>query len=85
MPEGPKARTNKTSINFMILILIFVENCLYYDAIHEFSVYLGTGFHVYRVRTFKQNMRNEKEYVEYGIKYGEAVYSAYKNDVIQYK
>ena len=27
----PKARANKTVINFMILILIFVENCLYYD------------------------------------------------------
>ena len=26
--EGPKARANKTGINFMILIFIFVENCL---------------------------------------------------------
>ena len=33
--EEPKARANKTFINFMILILIFVENCLQSDAIHE--------------------------------------------------
>ena len=28
IPEGPKARANKTGINFMIFILSFVENCL---------------------------------------------------------
>ena len=38
-----KARANKTSINIMIFILIFVENCLYFDAIHDFSVWLRTG------------------------------------------
>ncbi len=27
-PEGPKARTKKTGIDFMIRILIFVENWL---------------------------------------------------------
>ena len=32
--EGPKARANKTGINFRIFILIFVENC--------FSVWLRT-------------------------------------------
>ena len=41
--EMPEGRTNKTGINFMILILIFVENCLEYDAIHDFSVLLKTG------------------------------------------
>ena len=35
MLEGPKARANKSGIDFMIFILIFVENCLKYDAIHE--------------------------------------------------
>ena len=34
-PEGPKARAYKTSINSIIFILVFVENCLVYDAIHE--------------------------------------------------
>ena len=38
--EGLKARTNKTVINFMIFIKIFVENCLLYYAIHE---WLRTG------------------------------------------
>ena len=27
----------------MIIILIFVENCLWYDAINDFSVWLRTG------------------------------------------
>ena len=26
-PEGPKAQGNKTGINFMMIILMFVENC----------------------------------------------------------
>ena len=33
MAEGP-------SINFMIFIFLFVENCLLYDAIHDFPVLL---------------------------------------------
>ena len=37
------AQANKTGINLMIFILIFVENCLYYNAIHDFSVLLRTG------------------------------------------
>ena len=28
---------NKTVVNFMIYILVFVENCLYYEAINDFS------------------------------------------------
>ena len=39
-PERPRTRVNKTGINFMIFILILVENCLQYDAIHDFSVWL---------------------------------------------
>ena len=35
---------NITDINFMIFVLIFVENCLKYDAINDFSVWLRTGF-----------------------------------------
>ena len=27
-PEGPKARATQTGINFMIIILMFVENCV---------------------------------------------------------
>ena len=43
-PEGPKVRDKKVvPIHFMILILIFVENCLLFDAIHDFSVWLRTG------------------------------------------
>ncbi len=42
-PEWPKARANLSVINFMIFILIFIENCLKFDAIHDFSVWLRTG------------------------------------------
>ena len=34
---------SKTGINFEIFILIFVKNCLYCDAINDFSVWLRTG------------------------------------------
>ena len=33
-----KSQFNKTGINFMIFILIFVENCLLYDAICDLTV-----------------------------------------------
>ncbi len=33
----------KTGINFMNFILIFVENCVLFDDIHDFSVWLITG------------------------------------------
>ncbi len=36
-PEGPKDRTNKTGFNFIIFILIFVENCLQFDDIMIFQ------------------------------------------------
>ena len=34
---------NQTVINFTILILLFVEICLYYDAMFEFYAWLKTG------------------------------------------
>ena len=42
-PEWPKPWANKTGINIMIFLLVFVENCLLYDAIHDFSVWPRTG------------------------------------------
>ena len=36
-PEGPKVRTSKTGINFMIHILISIENCLKYDDTDDFN------------------------------------------------
>ena len=40
-PKGP--RENKIGNKLMIFILIFEENCPQFGAIHDFSVYLGTG------------------------------------------
>ena len=34
--DGPKSQANKAGINLMIFILIFVENCLYWGAMHDF-------------------------------------------------
>ena len=42
-PEGSKDRANKSGIKFIIIISIFVENCLSYDAFHDFPVWLGNG------------------------------------------
>ena len=39
----PKARDNKTGFYIMIFILIFVENWIQYDTIHDLSVWLRTG------------------------------------------
>ena len=40
-PEGPKGRSSKTGIDFIIFILLFVDNCVL-DTIHDFSVCLST-------------------------------------------
>ena len=42
-PEATKVGASKTGINFMISILLFVENCLWYDTIHGFSVWPRIG------------------------------------------
>ena len=34
----------KKPVDFMVFNLILVENCLLYDAKHDFSVWLKTGF-----------------------------------------
>ena len=41
---GSKSLANKTGIIIMIFILVFVENCLLYDAIHDFSVWRKNGY-----------------------------------------
>ncbi len=43
-PEGPKTWANITGINFMVFILISVENCLYNDSSHDFSVKMRTDY-----------------------------------------
>ena len=42
-PKGPKDRAYKTGINFMVFILVFVEKCLYYDTLKDFSVLMRNG------------------------------------------
>ena len=42
-PDRPKARDNKTGINFMITIKIFVGNCVQYVTIHDILVWPRTG------------------------------------------
>ena len=38
-----KARANRTGINFIIYVLISVQNYLQFDAVHDFSVWFRTG------------------------------------------
>ncbi len=50
-----KARTNKTGINLIILILIFVEPFLKYDAIYDFSVWLSTFHNPMDINRFRSH------------------------------
>ena len=56
-PEVPKARAND-GINFMIIILIFVKNCLWYDAIHNFSIWLRTASNPADINQFQSHTGN---------------------------
>ena len=57
-PEGPKAWDNKTGIKLKIFILIFTENCLQYDAIHDFSLWLRTGSNPADSNRFQSHTEN---------------------------
>ena len=57
IPSGPKSWANKSDINFMIFILISVENCLKYDAIHDFSVRLRTDSNPADINRFQSHTR----------------------------
>ena len=50
---APKAQANKTDIN--IIFLLFVENCLSYDAIHNFSVWLSTSSYPADINQFRSH------------------------------
>ena len=53
-------RANKTGINLMIFfILFFVENCLLYDTIHDFSVWLRTGSNPSDINRFLRHYWNK--------------------------
>ena len=53
------ARTNKSGINFMIFISIFVEICMYYDAVHDFSVWMRTGSNPADIDRFRSHTGNK--------------------------
>ena len=42
-PVGPTSWFNEICIDFMIFILLFVENFLKYDTIHDFSAWQRAG------------------------------------------
>ncbi len=56
--EEPKAQANKTGINFMIFILLHIENCLQYNALHDFSVWLRTDSNLADINRFRSNTGN---------------------------
>ena len=53
------AHTIKTSINFIIFILIIVENCLSYDAIHEITAWIRTGSNPADINLFRSHTRKK--------------------------
>ena len=63
-PEGPKARAFKTGINFIIFIFIFVENCLQYEAIYNFLVWLRTSSNPADINRFGSHIG---KYIIYGV------------------
>ena len=50
-PEMPKATAHKTGL----YIFIFIENWKYYDAIHNFSVWLKTSYNQPDINQFQSN------------------------------
>ena len=58
-------RANKTGINFMIIILILVENCLYYDTIYDFSVWLTTGSNPADINRYRSHTDKKNAYLTY--------------------
>ena len=64
-PEVPKDQANKTGIDIMIFILIFMEKCLNYDAIHDFSVLLRTGSNQADKYRFRSHTRKLKNYASF--------------------
>ena len=60
-PEVHKARAMKTSINFLFIIVIFIENCMKYEALHDFSVWLETGSNTADMKRFLSYTCTEEE------------------------
>ena len=54
---------NKTGINFMIFILIFVKNCLQYYAIQDFSELLRTDSNPADINRFRSHTGNTLYYL----------------------
>ena len=52
-PEMPKARAKKLVLILLLYIFNFVENRILYDAIHNFSVCLGTDSNPADINLFR--------------------------------
>ena len=53
--KGLKTRVNQTGINSMIFHFNIRRNCLQYDAIHHFSVWLRSGSNPANINRFRSN------------------------------
>ena len=56
--EGPNVRASKTGIYFNNFILLFVKNCLLYDAIYDFSAWLRTFSNPADINPFRNHTKN---------------------------
>ena len=58
-PKEPNVLANKTGINFRIFMSLFMENCLKFDAIHAFSVWLRTSSNPPDINRFQSHTGND--------------------------
>ncbi len=62
-PVGLKFLVNKTDINIMIFTLIFVDNCLQFDAKNDFSVYMRTVSNPADINWFRSHTGIQNRYL----------------------
>ena len=48
-------KTNKTGMNLIIIIFMFVENSMQYYTLHYFSVWLRTGYNPADINRFRSH------------------------------
>ena len=80
----PLTQDNKTEINFINSILIFVENCVLICALHDFSVGLRTGSNPADINRFRCHSGHKYQNIDiiksYDGKFSFLTASIYKNN-----
>ena len=68
--QEPKVQVNKAGISFRFYFNIIVENCLLYDALHDFSVWLRIGSNPVDINQFRSHTaKNYTDFFVFEINY----------------